>query len=328
MRAHSALEEAARILEPHGLSPGRAVEAGFQRTAYFIDAWERLAPSVEFDAVVARCHWNALCSSVCRTGLSRGKPVITFQQGVIGHTLDVPVTASKFIAFGPSSASFLARVNRRFFDAVGTSEPTVEYVNGGSLFDEVHTLPDQFERQTLLMVDIPVPADDFYGIGIQCQELMQLAERLLQADSPLRRLVIRPHPHWSDMDFESCHRLVREHPDRCELSHPSRSLEDDLRRSSAVVGVFSGVLTVSSACGLPTIFLESELGYSTGDLACFSPHQTLPSDASFDQISKVLSDRKAYAEARSHALRNAREYYAGGTNLALTASFFDGILRE
>ena len=327
MRAHSALEETASILEPLGLSPGREVEAGFERTAYFADAWERLAPSVEFDAVVARCHWNALCSSVCRTGLTRGKPVITFQQGVIGHTLDVPVTASKFVAFGQSSASFLAQVNTRFFRAVGTSEPPVEYVNGGSLFDEVNVLPDQFERRTVLMVDVPVPADDFYGIENQCRELMQLAEKLLTANLPLRRLVIRAHPHWSDMDFEFCQRLVREHPDRCELSHPSWSLEDDLRRSSAVVGIFSGVLTVSSACGLPTVFLDSEQGYSTRDLACFSPHQTLSSDAAFDHIGKVLSDRKAYAEARSQALRNAREYYADGTNSGLTASFFERLLR-
>lgn len=327
MRAHAALEETALVLEPHGLSPGRQVEAGFERAAYFVDAWERLAPSIEFDAVVARCHWNALCSSVCRAGLLRSKPVITFQQGVIGHTLDVPVTASKFVAFGPSSSSFLAQVNRRFFQAVETAEPPVEYVNGGCLFDDVNVLPDQFEQQTVLMVDVPVPADDFYGIENQCRELMQLAARLLSADLPLRRLLIRAHPHWSDMDFELCQRLALEHPNRCELSHPSWSLEDDLRRSSAVVGIFSGVLTVSSACGLPTVFLESEKGYSTRDLACFSSHQTLSSDTAFHHIGKVLSDRKAYAEARSHALRNAREYYADGANLNLSASFFERLLR-
>lgn len=328
LRGCSAFEETIRILEPHGLNPSRDVKAGFEHTAYFVEAWEHLAPWVEFDAVVARCHWNTLCSPVCRTARQRGKPVITFQQGVIAHTLDVPVTASKYVAFGQPSASFLARVNGRFFQAAGMPEPPVEYINGGCLLDTVTALPDQFDHQTLLMVDVPQPADqsDFYGIESQCQALLQLAERLLAADLPLRRLVIRPHPYWSNLDFEACQRLVREHSTRCELSHPVWSLEDDLRRSSAVVGIFSGVLTVASACGLPTVFFETEDGYTTGDLACFSPQTLLP-DAAFCEIGKLLTDRRAYAEAREEALRNAREYYANGTNLEFDTTFFERLLR-
>jgi hypothetical protein len=327
MRGRSAFEETVRILEPLGLSPGLEAKAGFEHTAYFVEAWERLAPWVEFDTVVARCHWHALCSPVCRTAQQRGKTVITFQQGVIGHTLDVPVTASKYVAFGQPSATFLARVNRRFFQSVGMAEPPVEYVNGGCLFDTVTVLPDQFDHQTLLMVDVPNDPDDFYGVEGQCRALLQLAERLLTADLPLRRLVIRPHPFWSNLDFEACQRLVREHSIRCELSHPAWSLEDDLRRSSAVVGIFSGVLTVASACGLPTIFLETEQGYTTGDLACFSPRQTLLPEAAFCEIGKILTDRQVYAEARSHALRNASEYYANGRNLDLSGAFFERLLR-
>jgi hypothetical protein len=327
IRGRTAFEEAVRILEPHGLSPGEEVKAGFQRIADFVEAWEHLAPWVEFDAVVARCHWLPLCSSVCRTAQQRGKPVIAFQQGVIGHTLDAPVTASKYVAFGQPSASFLARVNRRFFQAAGTPEPPVEYVSGGCLFDTVTVVPDQFDHQTLLMVDVHVAAGDFYGIEGQCQALLRLAERLLAADLPLRRLVIRPHPYWSGLDFEAWQRLVREHATRCELSHPVWSLEDDLRRSSAVVGIFSGVLTVASACGLPTVFLETEQGYTTGDLACFSPSQTLLPEAAFCEIGKILTNRQAYAEARAQALRNAREYYANGKNLDLNPAFFQRLLQ-
>ena len=325
-RGRSAFEKTVQILEPHGLSPSREVEAGFERLAYFVEAWERLAPWVEFDAVVARCHWLALCSPVCRTARQRGKPVITFQQGVIGHTLDVPVTASKYVAFGQTSASFMARVNHRFFQAAGMPEPSVEYVNGGCLFDTVIALPDQFDHQTLLMVDAPVGQGDFYGMESQGRALLQLAEKLLAADLPLRRLVIRPHPYWSDLDFEACKRLVREHPTRCELSHPVWSLEDDLRRSSVVIGIFSGVLTVASACGLPTVFLQTEDGFTTADLACFSPGQTLLPDAAFCEIGEILTDRQAYAEARTQALRNAREYYTDGKNLDLGATFFERLL--
>ena len=328
MRGHAAFEEAVQILEPYGLSPSRALISGFEHTADFVEAWERMAPWIEFDAVVARCHWHTLCSAVCRTGLQRGKPVVTFQQGVIGHSLDVPVNASKFVSFGQSSASFLKRANHRFFQAAGMPEPPVEYVNGGCLFDTVTILPDQFELQTLLMVDVPAEPGDFYGIEAQCQALIQLVKKLLVADSPLRRLIIRPHPYWNNLNLEVCQQLVRDYPNRCELSHPVWSLEDDLRRSSVAVGIFSGALTVASACGLPTIFLQTERGYTTGDLACFSPDQTLAPNEALQQITELLTNRHAYAEARTVALHNGREYYADRDHPDFSGSFFERLLRN
>ena len=69
--------------------------------------------------------------------------MITFQQGVISHTLDVPVTASTYIAFGKSSASFLARMNHAFFRAAKMPEPPVKYVDGGSLYYTITVLPDR-----------------------------------------------------------------------------------------------------------------------------------------------------------------------------------------
>jgi hypothetical protein len=329
LRGRAAFDETVQILEPYRLSPGLEIKANFEHVAFFVESWERLAPWVEFDALVARCHWHVLCSAVCRTALERGKPVVTFQQGVISHTLEAPVTASKYVAFGPSSASFLARVNRAFSKAAGISESPVEYVSGGSLYDTITALPDQSDHQTLLMVDEPTDRGQgrFYGLESQNHALLDLAERLLAAGPFLRRLIIRPHPFWSNLDFAACRRLVREHPDRCELSHPAWSLEDDLRRSSVVVGIFSGVLTVASACGLPAVFLQTDEGYATGDLACFAPTQMLLPDPAFIAISRMLSDRHAYAEARTEALRNAREYYAHGTNLDLTGAFFERLLR-
>jgi hypothetical protein len=326
-RAQSALARTVRVLEPHGLGVCEEVKAGFERTAYFVEAWERLAPWVEFDSVVARCHWHGLSSPVCRTALQRGKPVITFQQGVIGMTLDAPVTATKYVAFGPTSASFMARLNRGFFQAAAMPEPRVEYISGGCLIDNISPLLDQFAQQSLLMVDVPNAPGNFLGLEDQCQAMLRLAEKLLTADLPLRRLVIRPHPYWYNLNLEAWQRLVREHPTRCEISHPAWSLDDDLRRSSAVVGILSGVLTVASACGLPAIFLETEHGYATGDLACFSPRQTLLPDAAFCEIGKILSDRNAYAEAQSEALKNAREYYTNGGNLDLSGAFFERLLR-
>jgi hypothetical protein len=260
--------------------------------------------------------------------MQRGKPVITFQQGVFGHTTDVPVTATKFVAFGASSATVLAEANRRFFAAVGSAEPPIDYVSGGSLFDTILPLPDQFSLQTVLMINMPSVQGDTWGDGEQAQALLQLAEELLAAKLPLRHMVIRPHPQWKDSDLGACLKLVREHRDVCELSHPAWSLDDDLSRSSVVIGIWSGALTVASACGLPTIFLQTEQGFTTRDLACFSPAQTLLRDEAFRQVSRLLTEPKSYAAAREIALRNASEYYAGGTNATLDGTFFARLLSD
>jgi hypothetical protein len=112
----------------------------------------------------------------------------------------------------------------------------------------------------------------------------------------------------------------------CELSHPVWPLEDDLRRSSVAIGISSGVLTVASASGLPTIFLRTEQGFTIRDLECFSPEQTLLPDAAFREVSRLLTDPECFAEARKVAMRNASEYYAGGANAALDGAFFTHIL--
>jgi len=328
LRGRAAFEKTVQILQPHGLSPNTDALTKFERSAQYVEAWERVASSIEFDAVVARCHWYDLCSSVCRTALQRGKPVITFQQGVITQTTDVPVTASKFVAFGAPSASVLAETNRRFFDAVGKPEPRIDYFPAGSLFDTLLPLPDQFSLQTVLIIDLhSVPTDPF-GTKEQTQALLQMAKDLLAAKLSLRHLVIRPHPHWSNFDLEACLKLAREHRDVCELSHPIWSLEDDLRRSSVVVGIASGVLTVASACGLPAIFLQTEHGFRTRDLACFSPAQTLSPEAAFREVSRLLTKPESYAEARKVALRNGSEYYARGANAVLDGAFFTRLLSD
>lgn len=327
MRAWKAFEEMAGVLEPLGVRFGLDSQIGFEHTASYVEAWERVAPFVEFETAVVRCHWNTLCSAVCQTAMARGKAIITFQQGVIGHTLDVPVTATKYVAFGSASASFLDRVNRRFHQAAQRSEPAVEYISGGSMIDDVHLLPDQFEQKTLLVVDVQVNQGDFYGVSGQCDALLKLVERLLASDLPFRRIIIRPHPYWTDLELEALQSLARAFSDRCELSHPAWSLEDNLRRSSAAIGIFSGALTVAASGGLPTYFLQTEHGFMTEDLACFASQKVSPDEA-FRELGRILCDHGAYEMARNLALKNAREYYAGGKNLDFSDGFFERLLAQ
>ena len=327
-RASAAHETITRSLHPLGLAPNAAAGEWFQMMAKHVEDWSKVEDSLEFDSVVARCHWLPLCSAVCRTGMERKLPVITFQQGVIGHSLDAPMIATKFVAFGQSSAAFMGALNSEFYKAAKLPEPSVEYIPSGSLIDGIQELPNQFSRRTLLIVDVPTGHSDFYGVGAQSSALLQLAARVLEAGSSVERVIIRPHPFWSDLDFTECRNIALQHPGKCEISHPSWSLQDDLQRSSAVVGIFSGVVTVASACGVPSIFLQTENGYSTGDLAVFSPEQTLLPDQAFQAIQTMMADENAYNRARSEALANARNYYANGSMLELNGSFFESVLNS
>jgi hypothetical protein len=325
-RGRAIFGEVVDILQPLGLAPGQAAMQAFIDRAVFAEAWRNIEDQVDFDALVSRCHWQQLCSPVCRTARQRGKAAITFQQGVVGHTLDVPVTTSKYVTFGNSSARFLAAMNQSFYRAVGATAPPVEYSPGGCLFDKVLALPDQFSKRTLLIFDEPVGAHDFYGITSQREALFVLVEKLL-GSSPLLRLIVRPHPYWDTVGLEGWKDIIRKHPDRAELSHAAWTLEDDLQRSSVVVGISSGALTVAAASGLPTFFLVTEPGYVTEDLACFRPGQFVGPDLALHEIARVVNDADAFAEARATALRNARDYYADGRNLELNAGFFERLLR-
>jgi len=165
-RGRAAFAEIRQALEPLDIDPPQDSLSDYENIAQFVEAWRSLEHLIEFDAVVARCHWLGLCSPVCRTALERGKPVITFQQGVIDHTLDVPISASHYVAFGNSSATLLARMNQLFFQAVGKDEPPVSFVPGGSHFDTILDLPNQFANCTILAIDGPDP-NGFYGLDVQ-----------------------------------------------------------------------------------------------------------------------------------------------------------------
>jgi hypothetical protein len=325
IRGCAAFDETVEVLRPHRLAPPLDARLTYIYTASFAEVWNGIEQHIDFDAVVTRCHWFDLCSPVSRTAIQRGKPVITFQQGVIGHSLDVPVTASKYVTFGHSSAALLARMNRSFFQAVGQDTPAVEFVPGGSLFDTVLNLPDQFSKGTLLVIDEPLGPGDYYGIGSQREAILHLVEKLLNS-STSPRVIIRPHPHWDSLGLDAWKEIVLRHPNQCEISHATWTLEDDLSRSSAVVGIFSGALTIAAASGLPTFFIETGQGYATEDLACFRDGQILPPDGAFGEIRRVLSNESAFAVARETALTNARNYYANGANLDLSAAFFKRLL--
>ena len=220
----------------------------------------------------------------------------------------------------------MARMNRAFHDAVGLPEPCVKFVPGGSLYDIILDLPNQFDRHSLLVIDDPDPSG-FYGLDIHHRGVLRAVEKILRESVPLRRVIVRPHPFMGNLDLEPWKQLVRDFPDSCEISSSAWTLEDDLKRVSVVIGSTSGALTVASACGLPTIYVGTD-SFATGDLECFLQGQSfLPDDAS-RAINQVLNDPDAYAVARGLSLKNAREYYEKGSNLEMDGAFVDRLLNE
>ena len=108
-RGRSAFAEIKQVLQPLEIGPPQDSLVDYENIAQFVEAWRSLEHFIEFDAVVARCHWLGLCSPVCRTALERGKPVITFQQGVI-ESRSSPHRQSSPPATRPVSNSKRARL--------------------------------------------------------------------------------------------------------------------------------------------------------------------------------------------------------------------------
>jgi hypothetical protein len=216
-------------------------------------------------------------------------------------------------------------MNRSFFQSVGIAEPPVQFVPGGCLIDNVLSFPNEFSKRTLLVIDEPVGADEIYGIGPERQAVLELVEKLLNSSTP-PRVIVRPHPYWNSEGLEAWKSIIRKFPHFIELSHAAWTLEDDLSRSSVVLGILSGALTVAAASGLPSFFISTEGGYWTEDLGCFRRGQIYPPKEALREITGALHDTHTYAKAREAALRNARDYYACGSNLTLSSDFFERLL--
>lgn len=282
--------------------------------------WERWADHLHFDAAVVRCHWLPLCSSVAQTARQRGVPVTTLQQGVVSHTMDVPVRADRYLCFGPASETTLRALDGDFASATGAPTQCDRYEPVGSLIDPVEAPPPAFEAGTLLVIgQFTGWATDYYGLHRHRDALLALVRRLLAEAEGLRQVVVRPHP--ADGNAALWSSLQEQFPARVALSSAyERSISVDLRQSSAVLGLFSGALATAAAWGRPTFFLQVDDGYRTPDLAPFS-EQEGRADRLFERIRETMSDRTAYARTANACREAARHYFHQGGEADIAEAF-------
>lgn len=307
-RAHADFDQAQRLLARSGIHIQASALPEFEWAAARLTEWEAWAPSIEFETALVRCHWLPLCSAVAHTALARHKKAVTLQQGVIGHSLDVPLLAHQYLCFGSSSRQVSREMESAFAKATGWSPVCEDYVPAGSLFDPILDLPDNFDQRTVLVLGQSTRwANHLYGLEEQTAALIQLVTRLCEATEGVKKVVIRPHP--ASIDSQQWQRIAARFPERCGISPKTQSLADDLGRAAIAVSIFSGASVTAAASGLPSFFIKTANGYYTRDLACCDD-QFLDVESLRHTIEQLCTDEVAYRAWQQRCRQNASAYYA------------------
>ncbi|NEQ33440.1 MAG: hypothetical protein F6K04_20995 [Leptolyngbya sp. SIO4C5] len=307
-RSRKDFERVRQILAPHGIYVYDSALPEFEWAAARLMEWEAWAPQIEFETAIVRCHWLPLCSAVAQTGLQRHKKVVTLQQGVVGHSLDIPILAHQYLCFGDSSAQLLSQMESTFADATQRETVCQEYVPVGSLFDPVVDLSHNFSRKTVLILDQSTRwATHLYGLAEQEAALRHLVMMLCQQATDLKQVIVRPHPAAADR--QQWPQIAAQFPDRCEISAAAYSLTDDLRRASVTVSLFSGASVIAAASGLPSFFVSTPNGYYTQDLACCAS-QFLPPEKLSSILAQLCTSETFYADWQAQCRQQAAAYYA------------------
>ncbi|CCQ54127.1 hypothetical protein [Crocosphaera watsonii] len=286
---------------------------------YAMLSWLWVANQIEFETAILRVEWESYSFLIKETAKCRGKKTIAFQHGVISHTLDIPVTVSRFLTFGEQSAQFLQSLNQDFAKITGQTNLCNDFRPCGSVIDNIQIIPNNFEQKTVLIIDQSVDrAIGFNGLKEQIKTLDELLEKLLMQEN-IKKVIIRPHPEATISDAWiscKCH-----YPDKCDFSNAKFPLDMDISRSSVAIGLFSGALAIAAASGLPTYWLKTVDGYYTGDLSCFDEF-TFFSEDILEDIQKIMSSEKLYLERRNRILEVSQQYYKNNQKINFDEHFW------
>ncbi len=291
---------------------GKELRISEQTFSFFLGAmvrrmlWERLKPFLVYERLLVRNHFGSLDSVIALDTLLEGKPVVTLQHGVISSSGFFPVLATTVLTFGQSSADFLKREDERFARWCNTSVYARNYIPVGSLFDEIHSVPEGFQYRAVLLIDQYNPAASaFYGLEEAFRRLpevvLEVARRVAGA-----RIILRLHPSQQQVP-----EWVKDASANIVISQ-GVPLHEDLARSTLAVGLFSGALTIAAASGVPTFFLWEPEWFYTPDLSCFANGNFVSAEEFVERAVACLTSRDAYQQERRLAMHNAEGYYAGG----------------
>lgn len=321
-KAMQDFEQARQILKPHGIYLYESALPEFEWAAARLLEWATWSPYIEFETAIVRCHWLPLCSAIAHSGWQRHKKVVTLQQGVVGHTLDIPILAHQYLCFGESSENLLRKMEARFFQATEQKNICQDYVRVGAIFDPILEL-NNFREKTVLILDQTTRwANHLYGLEEQEAALTRLVAQLGEGERGISKVIIRPHP--ASTDLQKWQQLASS-LDKCELSERKFSLSDDLNRSSVTISIFSGGSVAAAAGGLPSFFIRTPNGYYTPDLACFE-EQCLSSDRLLSTIERLCTDEQYYRQVQQQCSQAAQIYYENNRACEFNDKLIDKIL--
>jgi len=267
--------------------------------------WERISPYLEYDNLIVRNHFGSIESVIALEGLLRGKHVVTLQHGVISSMGFFPILADTVVTFGRASAGFMQRMDAGFGQRTGTLPFARRFVPAGSLFDEIEEVGDTFEHRTLLVIDQDNPAARrFYGLDDALDGLHELVARCAREIEGLT-VIYRLHP--SAKRTPEWVQRIQQQSGNVQVSQ-GISLLEDLKRSTVVVGLFSGALTVAAACGVPTFFLWDEGWFYTPDIGCYHGVFVRGAEA-MSALSAAVDSRQHHILWRTKSMSGSEQYY-------------------
>ncbi len=172
----------------------------------------------------------------------------------------------------------------------------------------VHTAPfhleDPFQHRTILVIDqYSASAERYYGLKEAFAALPRAVMAVADA-VPDVRVVVRLHPSQKHLGYWQVFRH------RVELSQ-GVPLHQDLARTTVVVGLFSGALTVAAASGVPTFFVWEPGWFYTPDLRCFQK-QFFSEKESREITKSCLQSEVYHRDLCIQMLEEAQHYYHGG----------------
>ncbi len=324
-----ALRDWLRLVElvaPLGIAPS----AGSLRSMFWAAraqlAWAAVAPQIEAGAAIVLHHIRPLSAVAALAFLDRGRPVTTFQQGVISLSSGyAPVVATRILCSGDHSAQLLAQLDRDYAAISGRPPTCRDYLPVGALLDTIISRGAAPAQHTLLIVDqMSTWSATLYGIGGQYQQLVAAVDAVARQVSDLDQIVIRLHPSNDQADVWE--QLARRFPGRVRISASGTPFSQDLSTATLVAGLFSGGLISAAACGIPALLIWEPGWFSTPDLGAFADDSYVGVSSLSARVTSLLGNPDAYRHACIEAQRSAASYYTGLRSCEFTPELIARIL--
>jgi len=271
--------------------------------------WQALRPWINCRVFITRTDYHPLSAVILADQEATDRLTVCFQHSIVTCPASfIPLSAKRFVAFGATSRTLLSALDAQFAATTRQSRVCQDIMVAGSLVDTILPRTPRTAAGPILIIDSGDGfAPRFFGVGEQYAALAAAVCTLAQQASGNHRVVVRTHPRGGAGRWRS---LVKTLPGNVEIS-TGRPLADDLAAASLVVGLFSTVLPVAAASGVPIVLLWKPGWFFTPDLAPFVPNHFVTPEALPGRIRELLTDGMRYDQAQQSALAAAAQYFAG-----------------